>query len=619
MLLRFGVSTILIGQVISTWIWKYSVAHLKTHFLISAIVICLWFCLVIYLNNLSPEYTISYILTLFIIPTIVPEKKWVIPFILVNLAISSVAILLVQEPEIDKIFLLIAIVFFSCVLLITLAYHSRIFQREGKQKLFYQEMTRAAFETTRDGIIVVDMKRRVLETNQKFREIWKEDQEYSGKDGIALGRAHADARVSDPEAFLATEDFAHENPEETTQDRFQLTDGRIFDRYSQPLITKEGISGRFWYITDITDRIAYEMELEKNLSLIKEIFNSSEMGIVVFDEAGNIKTYNENFLKIWEIDPNALETVPLPELMYSCFQKTVDPEAEMAYRLKMQKGEVDPPYRNLRFKNGKLVERSTSKLVYNVEDFGQVWFYRDITEREKQHEILKRRNHELDNFIYRASHDLKAPLNSIMGLTMVAGTESEPAETRKYLDLIYSSTIKLEAFTRNLSDFSFIEREIPRWQRIDLAGVIDHVVENHRYLYGDNGVDISVNINQSSPLTTDHARVLIILSNLISNGIKFFDKEKEKRLVRIDARVSANELEVVVEDNGIGISKEDLPQVEDMFFRASNQSFGSGMGLYIVKNALNQIEGAFRIDSDRGKGTKAIVTIPNHGKKMPLD
>lgn len=615
MVLRLGISGILILQILSTFVWKFSIPQLKALFYVSVTTICLWFCYVVYLNDLSPEYTIAYFLTLFLAPNVNPDKKWILPFILINLAGSIAVIALVDDPRISKEYFIMVEVFFMVILYLTNTFQINISLGMEKQTRLSQEIARAAFETSKHGIIVVNKNRKVIGTNQQFHQIWQEEDHYLGLNGIDLGRAHAKSRVVDPESFLATEDYAHQNPEKTTQDTFQLKDGRSFERFSQPLITDNVISGRFWYITDITEQMTYQMELEQNLSLIKTIFDVSEMGIVVFDEEGEIKTYNDNFLRIWEVSKEELEQGPLQEVMYKCFQKTEDPEGELAYRMAMAKGEVKPPFRNLRFKGGKIVQRSSSKLENNGKDLGQVWFYRDVTEHESRHEALKKRNKELDNFIYRTSHDFKAPLNSIMGLATVASSESNLPDARKYIDLIYSSTIKLEGYVRNLADFSFIERESLKIDVVDLKQITQNAIEIHRYLYGDNNIEFEINITQETPFISDHARLLIILSNLISNGIKYHDPTKEKNIIKIEGKISEAVSEIRIFDNGLGIDKANLDQVWDMYFRASNRSFGSGMGLYIVKNAIDHLQGELDIKSSPKEWTEVLISIPNYLQK----
>ncbi|MFN9501865.1 MAG: sensor histidine kinase, partial [Chryseotalea sp.] len=108
----------------------------------------------------------------------------------------------------------------------------------------------------------------------------------------------------------------------------------------------------------------------------------------------------------------------------------------------------------------------------------------------------------------------------------------------------------------------------------------------------------------------DPFRIQIIFNNLISNSIKYHDLGKENLFIRLSIRKSINGLQLTVSDNGLGISKEHIPRVFNMFYRGNKLSQGAGLGLYIVKQAVDKLGGVLMLDSEEGIGTTFSITIP---------
>ena len=145
---------------------------------------------------------------------------------------------------------------------------------------------------------------------------------------------------------------------------------------------------------------------------------------------------------------------------------------------------------------------------------------------------------------------------------------------------------------------------------IDLKKVIDQCFEDLSYLPNAGLVKVSVTIAGES-FYSDQWRMNEIFRNLISNSIKYIDSTKDQSFVKIDVNVSASCAKITIQDNGIGISKSNQTKVFDMFYRATETSEGSGIGLYIVKNALNKLGGQIKVSSEENKGTKFEINIPN--------
>jgi signal transduction histidine kinase len=125
-------------------------------------------------------------------------------------------------------------------------------------------------------------------------------------------------------------------------------------------------------------------------------------------------------------------------------------------------------------------------------------------------------------------------------------------------------------------------------------------------------VKLEETIDQKSVFYSDPKRISIFLNNLLSNSIKYQTYSGDRK-PRIDVRITTKEDKaiIIVEDNGIGIQEEYVSKIFNMFFRASEKSFGSGLGLYIVKQSVEKLGGSIQVESKLNRGTKFTVVLPN--------
>jgi len=121
----------------------------------------------------------------------------------------------------------------------------------------------------------------------------------------------------------------------------------------------------------------------------------------------------------------------------------------------------------------------------------------------------------------------------------------------------------------------------------------------------ENGIDPNLRVLSDSP------RLKMILHNLIGNGIVYADLEKPSPFVRIECLANKETWKLMISDNGIGIDKVYLKKVFDMYFRASEKSHGSGLGLFIAKEAVSKLNGSISVESQKDEGTIYVVDIPN--------
>lgn len=243
---------------------------------------------------------------------------------------------------------------------------------------------------------------------------------------------------------------------------------------------------------------------------------------------------------------------------------------------------------------------------------------RDISERKafevQQMETiqeLKKANTELDNFIYRVSHDLRAPLTSTLGLNALLKVEENSKIQEEYIELQEKSLKKLDRFILDILNYSRNSRLEVTFKAIDLYDSVQQIITN---LEHHNSADVEIDVQQQidSNFISDAVRVEMILNNLLSNAIKFQNSRKEQHQISISITVNEELAKIEISDNGIGIIKEHQDKIFEMFYRATDLNYGSGLGLYIVKEAVDFLNGTLQLESTEGEGTTFLISLPNN-------
>ncbi len=232
---------------------------------------------------------------------------------------------------------------------------------------------------------------------------------------------------------------------------------------------------------------------------------------------------------------------------------------------------------------------------------------------------LETRNFELDQFVYKVSHDLRAPLTSIMGLINLSRMDGDTFEKmHQYIDLIEGSTHKLDNFITSLLEYSRSNRQDKEAQKIDFAQLIEDGLEDLKYIQDYNKLEIDIQIKKGeTDFFSEQMKLSVIFNNILSNAVKYQNKKVAPNFLKIEIDTTSEWFaHIRVWDNGIGIHKLYIEQVFNMFFRATETSQGSGLGLYIVKQAVERLGGVIEINSENGAFTEVLMQIPNRKSKI---
>lgn len=218
---------------------------------------------------------------------------------------------------------------------------------------------------------------------------------------------------------------------------------------------------------------------------------------------------------------------------------------------------------------------------------------------------------ELDRFVYSASHDLSAPLKSIQGLVNIARIENRQENLGVHLDYIETSIEKLESVIKDLIQFSRNSRSEVDLREVNVYDFLNEIVNSLKYMSESDNFSIFLKTEKDFVISSDKQRLQMIVENLISNSIKYQDTEKDLRWVKIETIQEASCWKILVEDNGVGISKEHQDKVFQMFYRASEDSDGTGLGLYIVREAVEKLGGEITMTSTLATGTTFEIEFKN--------
>lgn len=223
---------------------------------------------------------------------------------------------------------------------------------------------------------------------------------------------------------------------------------------------------------------------------------------------------------------------------------------------------------------------------------------------------LKKSNDELDSLVYSTSHDLRAPLMSILGLVNIGRYELDKGNHLDYFNMIEERIHVLDQSIKNIIDFSRNSRLDISQEPINFKELLEKVYAGLNYMDNASQIKFTYSIDCQQEIRHDKRRIEILLSNLIGNAIKYHDLTKPNPFIVVEISEKAKMIAISVKDNGKGIDKEYHEKIFGMFFRASETSKGSGLGLFIVKETVDKLKGSISIESSLGVGSHFYIELP---------
>ncbi|HEY8402204.1 MAG TPA: two-component regulator propeller domain-containing protein [Cytophagaceae bacterium] len=229
-----------------------------------------------------------------------------------------------------------------------------------------------------------------------------------------------------------------------------------------------------------------------------------------------------------------------------------------------------------------------------------------VTQRTSE---LQEANKQLETLLYRASHDIKGPLKSIIGLTTVGSKDVSDEKALQYFNHILKSTKKLDWLLVDILEITKIKQSPFTREKISFETLVNEAITSFKNFTGFEQINFKIDIKEDGSFHSDKNLVYSLIQNLIENPIKYADSNKPECYLKITINAVNERARLKFEDNGIGIPLEFQDKVFEMFFKANEYSKGSGLGLYIVKTTVDKLKGKIQMESTPGIGTTFYVDL----------
>jgi signal transduction histidine kinase len=484
----------------------------------------------------------------------------------------------------------------------------------------WQDMYASIIEDADSNILLLDEEFRVIHINAGFYWVFSETYGIELKKGTSVLDSMENVNPRLKHEWKERCITALSGTPLKVEDVFEIDNRKYYwEMHYKSVITPDNMSIISVFSRDITIRKAYQERLVANEANVRSILNTIEESI-------------------WQIDTNY-------ELID--FNKSFFKRCKHAYGIKLAKGKnilcIFPAYSHslketwkVRYENGlkgkpgkfidtysvdnelRTYEIKTYPIVENGNVTGLTVYSRDITNQtitedllKKQNEELIKINAELDRFVYSASHDLRAPLMSVKGLINMIKLDPEKKNTEQYLKLIEKSVNKLDNFISDIINYSRNSRMDILPMEINFEELVQESIDSLKYMEGAEQVKSIRHFHIQKPFHSDYSRLLIVFNNIVTNAVRYRDVRKQGSHIKIEIETNEKRAIIRFSDNGIGIQEEYVDKIFKMFFRANADSKGSGLGLYIVKGAIDKLHGNINVSSILGKGTVFTIEIPN--------
>lgn len=401
------------------------------------------------------------------------------------------------------------------------------------------------------------------------------------------------------------------------------------------LIIPHPLGGLMMTFEDVTSRLELESSYNTLIAVQRETLDNLAEGVAVFGGNGRLKLYNPSYAKLWDLNPEDLESEPHITKLVERMLKLFDENIRTVKRDKLINHAINRSAQigRITLSDSKLLEFTTVSLP----DGGVMVSYFDVTDNVKVEKALREKNAALEtaeqlktDFLANVSYQLRTPLNAIIGFAEILDNQyfgSLNDKQKEYSVGIQDAGNKLVHLIDDILDLSTIEAGYLdlNYDEFDVYTIFNDIYNLTKEWALKERITVRFDCNKKLGIViADERRIKQVLLNLIRNAINFTPENGE---IILSAHSMDGYYELTVTDTGIGISKIDQDRIFEPFERAHHEhradmsthalSRGAGLGLSLVKNIVQLHGGKINIHSIEGKGTSVSILIPKTPEIMP--
>ncbi len=491
----------------------------------------------------------------------------------------------------------------------------------------------STFESTKEGILVADLQRRFVSWNQRFLQIWGlsgEDVSDSHRDDVLRRAAHM---VSNPQEFMRRVNWWYEHPEESGEDLIHFTNGRVFERVTQPQQSSRGVIGRVWSYRDVTERWRAEEALRESEERYRVISSTASDGIMSVNSMNVILFANEAAERMFGYEHGTLIGLNLSQLMGEEFSEL---DARGLMRVvrgsRVSAGSKATEVRARKYNGTEFPLEVTFGKAHIRGERVLTGVMRDVTERLAAESRLQdalatlrlaiqdadNANRAKSDFLASISHEIRTPLNTIAGLSDLLRGSQMTEDQQEMVNTVWASSELLLHLINDLLDISKIEAgEVDLMHtEFDMLAICEHAIEIVKPRAVSKRLALAMLTNPTVParLFGDANRIRQILINLLGNGVKFTQHGSVS--LHIDWKALSHrvaELTMEVRDTGIGIMPGEQDLIFEKFYRVDSEAVrrigGTGLGLSISRRLAEAMGGSLTVSSGMDTGSSFCLKL----------
>jgi PAS domain S-box-containing protein len=369
---------------------------------------------------------------------------------------------------------------------------------------------------------------------------------------------------------------------------------------------------------DISEQVIAEQSLQKQKLQYQQVVDNISDGLIVYNTQQEIEFVNKQLLQIYGISHEEIQFKKLEDFVSSAYKEPL--KKQMLDRIEGKPAPSQFEYKAIDGQGKEICLEARVCPIYYAGVLIKVQIaVRDITATKRheqklleQNAELKKINFELDRFVYSASHDLRSPLLSMLGLIDLCEIHSEEQNNVALYGMMRKNIERLDNAIKSILQYSESARKALCFEPIDIKALIHEEIELQQANTNKYPIELHIEIAVAAvDFVSDKIKIQPIIKNILSNAFCYQRAEETKKYIKISFSLDNNIGTLIIEDNGEGIATNKLDKIFDMFYRNSEQSEGIGLGLYICKESIHRLGGSIQTHSILGKGTTFTIRIPN--------